>query len=142
MGLKTFLGIGVVLLALTVGTIRATWAQTPAPEPPLFVAGQRYLVIYHGNCVPDWMPRVAEGVLRIPQQLNPCFGETVEVTQVRRDGWLVGRVAGEPWMIQVSSIAAFQAEPVTQRATIMEDPGSFSSTDLTAQGALGGRTSR
>lgn len=88
-------------------------ASNPRPavgvqSPPLFQAGQQYIVL--AGCAPQYFAvAVAKGLNTDPGRLNPCWGEVVTVQQVRSDGWLlVTDVDGNGWTLNPHGMYAFR----------------------------------
>lgn len=104
----------VLVIALVHGVVGAQ--RSHAADPPLFQAGQAYLVAW--DCTPAYMAQAVSQAMAGGQPLNPCYVEVLTVQTVRADGWLVVTTGtdGVAWTVNPARMVGLQAQPQGLRA--------------------------
>lgn len=87
---------------------QAASGQAPASSPPLFQAGQQYIVTWDCSVVVSPQGQVGKA----------CYSEVVTVQAIRSDGWvLVTDADGIGWSINPARLIGFTLAERGQRAS-------------------------
>ena len=107
------------LVALVLALTLSGCALRTAPVTPLstaFQKGDTVTVIW--DCLPQWVAQVASQALAGGQPLGHCYGEQLQIRDVRPDGWwyVIDAGAGDAWFVNPARAISIQRVQPTQRA--------------------------
>lgn len=105
--MKRLLTFGCLCAPLVIwGWLLVAPRSTQAQEAPMFVPGQRLMVVW--DCLPQILGEMVSQAVG-GQSVNPCYAEQLEVVVVWKNGWLTVRdEQGAQWVVNASRAIGYK----------------------------------